>query len=783
MPSKKKKLSAEQVRNERLNHKRIIMRKIRFIRGFFMVAIFSLLGIVLYIKIINGEEYERVAIEQLVTSKTYDKVIKPNRGSILDRYGHSLASSTTVYDCILDVKLFLSDQVKDESREKTLNILNKVLNIPMEELQGYVKDDPSNELREVNYFKVAKGISKELANKIKEENPKCIFWEEDSFRSYPSENFASHLIGFIRANGEKWGIEKQYDGYLTGEEGRSMRLSTDLSESDIKITPPEHGDKVTLTIDKSIQNICENVVNKIGTELSPLSSSIVAMDINTGEILSWAEYPNFDLNKPSNIENINDMILKAEWDTLDDAKKTESLLALWRDSIVSDTFEPGSIYKPIVVSAALEEGAITEDDTFYCGGEKWFGSQRIPCHYTRGHGRQTLQQALANSCNVAMMEIIEKLGYESYYKYQREFGFGEKTGIDLPGEISSANWLNTIEQLKHSVYLATNSMGQGFTVTPIQIINAFSSAINGGNLMKPYIVSKITDKDNNIKLSNTPTLLRKTISKETSELIRNMLTAVLSPSGTGRLAAIEGYSIGGKTGTAQQGRREDNNNAYSFLGYLTADNPQIIVSVIINQPQNKEVQYPSPAPYFREVMLEIIKYKGIKPTGYTNVEDNINFENDAVELPDLKGESLAEAANALNDLGVDYEFVGATGSVVDSMIPLPGVKVQPNSSKVTLYIKRASEKEDLTKVPTVIGFNETYAYQVLKDAGFEPVIEQADYGEVLENITDNPTTFYEIKENTPQDNTNPITEKNIISQMPNADTEVPKGTIIKLKTR
>jgi stage V sporulation protein D (sporulation-specific penicillin-binding protein) len=749
-----------------------------------MFAIMFLISVVLYLKIIKGEEFEQLAINQLVSSESYDRVIKPNRGSILDRFGHSLATSTTVYDVILDVKLITGDNIDEEDREGSLIALNEILNIPMDELHGYVRDDPSNELLKSHYFKAAYGISKETADKIRDKDLTGVFLEEDSFRTYMNNNFASHLIGFIRTNGEKWGVEKYYDEYLSGKEGRSLRLYTDLYESDIRVTPPEHGDKITLTLDKSIQEISEEVANKIGSDLAPLSASVISMDVNSGEVLSWGQYPNFDLNDPSNISGINDAILEAQWDSLDDAQKTQGILKLWRDVNLSDTFEPGSIYKPIVVSAALEEGVIEEGRVFYCSGEKWFGSQRIPCHLESGHGSQNLDQALANSCNVAMMEIIHDLGAEKYYKYQREFGFGEKTGIDLPSEESSANLVNTLDQLKHSVYLATNSMGQGFNVTPIQMLAAFSATVNGGSLMKPYVVSKITDKDNKVTLSNSPELLRKVISQDVSDRMRGMLTYVIDwPYGTGRLAKIEGYKIGGKTGTAQQGVREDEKYAYSFIGYLTEEDPQVAVLISINQPQGKEIANPSAVPYFKEFMLSLIKYKGIKPTTESGSSDEIGLGNSSVELPDLKGETLTGAINILNNLGIDYEFAGSEGSVVESTIPLPGVRVQPNNTKITVYIKKASEGDELVPVPDVIGANESYAAEILRGEGLEPLIAQSSYGEAVENISDSPTTFYDMEEGAGQTGQEPVAEKNIISQMPNPETLVPKGTIIKLKTR
>lgn len=807
-------LEKERKRKQLEIQKETSIKKLEFIRIVFVLIFIALGGVIIYEKIIFGDSFERRAIEQQIVSSNVDVVINPNRGSILDKYSHSLAVSRTVYNVVLDVRTLLQvDNDKRTSKDyipgsptiknKVVTHLSKILGIEEEVLNKYL--EVNNQDRAINYAFgikmetqkkptmhqiIAKSIEKEKADEItkllESKEISNVHLEEDTKRTYTNNNVASQLIGFMRSD-VKWGLEKEYNEYLAGVEGRSFMRYNEYDSATNETINSKQGDTVVTTIDLTIQNIAEDIVNKVGVEYNPVNSSIIVMNPNTGEILSYAQYPNVNLNHPSNINEMNNEFIKVGWDELTEEEQYKKLNSVWKDFNATSTFEPGSIYKPIVVSAALEEGVIKEDDTYFCGGGKYFGSTLIPCWNTHGHGLQTVSQVLSNSCNVGMMDIVEKLGPEKYYKYQHDFGFGEKTGIDVPNEQSAASLLNTLQQLKNPVYLATNSMGQGFNSTAIQDITAFSAVINGGLLMKPYIVSQVVDKEGSIVKENVPTIVRKIISKETSDFLRVELKHVVSRGGTGVKAAIQGYNIGGKTGTAQQFKRSDELFAQSFIGYLTVENAELIAIAFIYLPEDYKKSETVPVSMIRELFLNIIKEKEIQPTGEVAEQDSIDISEEYITVEDYVGRDLVDVSKSLNSYGFDFEFVGTTGTKAKSQIPIAGTKVS-KKSKIYIYITGDEANNNVSDIPDVSGLTLKAAEELIKQSNLTSVSVESFYDEEIAfgatdatPLTPSPSPESQIDESGVENQKEIIMEEIVVNQMPSPKIQVSEGTEVKLK--
>ena len=457
-----------------------------------------------------------------------------------------------------------------------------------------------------------------------------------------------------------------------------------------------------------------------------LHAAILVMNPNTGEVYAMADSPTFDSNTPSDPTTVNTSEeFATQWAAMTDEEQLEYLTESWKNFNITNTFEPGSIYKPMVVAAALEEGIISENDTFVCNGSKTVYDREISCWQQSGHGTQTVEDVLANSCNVAMMDIGEKMGVSLFYKYQKDFGFGEKTGIDLPGEESAAN-LMFAENAIGPVELATMSFGQSFNCTAIQVLTAFSAVINGGNLMQPYVVSQIIDSDGEIIYEKTPTLVRKVISEETSNTVRKYLQAVID-TGTGKKAKIEGYAIGGKTGTAQQAIRANEQYTVTFVGFLPVDNPEIIAIAILDRPAGYTEGSTSAAPMLKGLLENIIKYLGIPKT--EAVDENSEAAANTIVLDDLTQYSTNDAIMYLSMKGLNYQVVGE-GSVVTSSVPHAGTEVAEDST-VIVYVTKGPNDDNMTQTPNVMGRTYDEAVGALMEAGLSPVVNGDENGVVV----------------------------------------------------
>lgn len=690
-----------------------IKGKLLLVKIAFMLILLALLCRVAYFKVVKGQEYETRAIYQQ-TNQT-DKIINPNRGSIIDRNNQVIALSSSAPNVILDARVLMQNTAQQQ--ERTVDEISTLLNINKDEIKKYLVADANGKYKA--YIPLAKKIDRKVAETITDKKLKGIWLETNSKRSYPYSTLASHIVGFMGGETGLWGIEKKYNEYLTGIAGRSFVLYQDQNDIENEIIEAQDGATVVSTIDANIQQFAEDAIINAKKTSEPENAAIIVMNPNTAEVLAMASTPSFDLNRPYDLS-----LQGMDSSKMNDKEISDTLNRVWQNYNISSTYEPGSTFKPIVVAAALEEGLISVDDHFYCSGSKQVveGEKPIKCWKTTGHGDQTLEDVLANSCNVAMMQIAEKMGAETFYKYQKAFGFGEKTGIDLPGEASAENLLHPLNKI-NKVELATMSFGQTFNATPLQLINAFSAVINGGNLMKPYTVSQIVDSNNKVIFENRPTIERKVISKSTSDVVRHYLQAVVER-GTGQKVKIEGYPIGGKTGTAEQGVRTQDQYVLSFVAYLPIDNPQVIALALLDRP--KEQDQGSAGPMLKELLEKTISYIGIEPTlGLENAQQ----QTKDIVLDDYTNLNLFEVTSSLSMLNLKFEIYG-TGNTVVNQVPKAGEAVKPGA-KVMIYVTKSENSESVT-VPDLKSKTYEEALTILNQLKLTAMVEGNQDGTIVE---------------------------------------------------
>ncbi len=626
------------------------------------------------IQFVEGVEkqYRKVATVQ---QASLDKSIIANRGAISDRNGEMLALSTTVYDVILDIQnmfdpIFSEEEI-NKNINKNINVLSSILDIDKEEIAKYYEIDPeTNKPKYIDYMylKIASKVPYDAYKEILEENLRSVYLMENTKRTYPKDNLASQIVGFLRGDYayDYYGLENNYNDYLLGVNGRKFSTFNKNGENYVDIEQPIDGNTVQTTLDTNIQRVAEEVVFEYSEEYKAQNGAIIVMKADTSEILAMAQYPTFNANEPGKYAYFNKTTFVEDYEKLidngEESEAFESIMSVWNNFSISSTFEPGSTYKPSVIAAALEEKVISPTDTIFCNGNIEVQDKTIRCWNIYGHGTQTPLQVLENSCNVGMIIFAEKMGPDLFLKYQEDFGFGHLTGIDLPGEVSASNIIYNIEDLRNSLKLATSSMGQGFNSTALQSINAFASIVNGGNLMKPYIVSEIVDENGKVVFKNEPTLIRKTISKDTSDFLRVGMQNVVEI-GTGKNARIPGYTIGGKTGTAEQGDRTEENETVSFIGYFPVENPEYIVMSVLHLPEIDVSGGAQAAPMAREVMEYIIEYYSIAPS--KDIENQTNIVNsEQIITPDLIGYDVDEAVEQLINLGLDFQVYDSGQYVV-----------------------------------------------------------------------------------------------------------------------
>lgn len=548
-----------------------------------VLAFVGLIGKITHINATNGDKYTKIVLDQ---QQYNSRLIPFKRGDIIDRNGTTIATSERVYNVILDANVMLSN--KDEKKNQEMIIKVKEALQTSFQIESSVVDDVVENNPDGYYNVLKKKVSYKDAQAFKKKysNISCIWLEEDYIRTYPYSTLASDIIGFtVAGNLGNAGIEASYNSILNGTDGREYGYLDTDSSLERTVKEAVDGKNVMSTIDISLQSIVEKHIlafneahkNEARPGAGSKNTAVIIMNPNTGEILAEASYPNFDLNNP---RDLTAYYTQQEIDAMSEAEQLDAMNQIWRNFCVSDIFEPGSTAKPFTVAAGLECGALSGNEVYNCGGSLYVGGYTISCHKREGHGNQTLSDSIANSCNVAMMKMITTIGVDEFCKYQSVFGFGQETGIDLPGE---ATGLLYDKESMDSSSLATNSFGQNFNVTMTQMVAAFSSLINGGNYYEPHIVKQILDKNGNVIENKNPVLLKKTISRETSETLRSYMKQTMT-TGTGKNAQVPGYSIGAKTGTAEKHPRKQGNYVISYMGFAPAENPEVLVYVVIDEP-------------------------------------------------------------------------------------------------------------------------------------------------------------------------------------------------------
>lgn len=661
-------------------------RKLALLFVIIVLILIGIFGWMVYIIRVSGEKYTRKVLAQQDTNSV---LLPYKRGDIYDRNGTILATSEKVYNLILDPAVLLENQnVQPEKDcvEPTLQALVSYFGLDREELNTIIEEKKNS-----HYVVLAKQLTKdqvsELEEAMEETNSRIAgVWLEDSYiRRYPYNNLACNVIGYtVAGNVGQYGIEQQYSEILNGENGRSYNYLNEDLEQEKTVRPATDGNSVISTIDITLQEIVEKEIadfqekyrNAYREGDGSYTTAAIMMNPNNGEIYAMASNRNYDLNNPYDVV-LNGLYTEEEAANLSEEERLNALNELWRNYCISDTYEPGSTAKPLTVAAALETGIVHDGDTYLCDGKKNVAGKDIWCSKKIGHGVITLEGSIVLSCNDALMQIAEKLGETNFSRYQNMFNLGLRTNIDLPGEARTDSLIYYAKENAPSenlvmrvTDLATNSFGQNFNVTMIQMASAFSSCINGGYYYKPHVVKKVMDNSGGTIENIDPVLLRTPISSKTSALLRRYLynTMYGEPDANGngataKTARIAGYAMGGKTGTAEMIPRDKTNYLVSFIGFAPADHPEVVLYVIVDRP-NAEKQYTSAfaQELWKNIMKEALPYLNIYPT--EEIPEDMKAE--------VEAEQAAAAATQEEEESEEEEPV-PEGAVVD---PQTGETVQ-----------------------------------------------------------------------------------------------------------
>ncbi len=728
----------------------------------FFVLFILVAGNFFRISVLNNKKYQNMANDQHFGSIT----ISAHRGSIYDSKNTALAKSASVYKVFLDPSRFREDMETLEKRiikaneeikngtykpktEKTTDAngeeTGEVVVIPLPTSITNFRDEAVAFLAEkleitpervkeameedsqysVLQDQVEKPVADEVLAFFNRYDMTCLNVEEDTKRYYPQNELAASVIGFTGADGYGiYGIEAYYDDYLAGVDGRTISAKdsngNELPYRYSKTYPAQNGNDVYLTLDMNIQYILEKYLNEMNDKFQVKNRSCaILMNAKTGAIYGMATCPSFDLNNPREITDPLSLaaLQELEGEALESAKG-EARELQWKNKCITETYEPGSVFKVVTSASAFEENLIDlEKDSFFCSGQVEIPGafQPIKCHDVSGHGAQSYQMALMHSCNPAFIEIGKRLGVEKFCYYFDAFGLREKTGIDLPAEVAGNGY--TADNMS-AVDLAESSFGQAETITPIEMITSYCAAINGGYLLKPYVVDKILDEDGNVVLKNERTVKRQVVSESTSAIMRDALEKVVTLNGGGNVT-IKGYSIGGKSGTSQRlsitaqglavddGQEEDSSiqeYGASYVCFTPADDPEIILLVLADMPDKEIGYYGSQVavPTARNILTEVLPYLGINPE-YSEEE----LANLDVKVPLLEG-SLSDAKATLEGLGITPEVIGDGENVV-AQSPKTGKSISKDGT-VYLYTE-SSHTVDYTEVPDLKGLSAEYANQ------------------------------------------------------------------------
>lgn len=565
---------------KRLNN--AMKKRTIFACAFIALLFVILIGRLVYFSIFKNNIYKR----QVLSQQNYSSETLPyKRGDILDRDGNTLATSQKMYTLILEPKNILRSE---KIQQETIKALHKYMKLDEDKLLKFIKKHKNSYYSvyrdELSYSDIAD--LKDFIASDKADNVSGIVFSEKYKRRYPNQSLASQVIGFV-SDGTigTGGIEQYYNSTLSGVNGRKYKYLNEELEQDSSIVEPENGKTVVSTIDSNIQKLAEDQLAKFEKKYGSKGSSILVMNPNNGEIYAMANSTSYNLESPRDDKNLLKKYSQSEVNNMSEKQKTEAFNEIWKNPIVSNAFEPGSTYKPFTVAAGLEEGILKGNETYYCDGYQKVGPHIIHCSHRNGHGLITLSQSISLSCNDALMQIAEKEWKNVFAKYQRNFNFGKKTGIDLPGEAQTASLLHDAKDMT-AADLATSSFGQSFNCSMIQMASAFSSLINGGYYYKPHVVKQLRSSTGEVVSNVEPTMVKQTVSKETSDKLKKYMKETVE-SGTGTKAKMKDYTAGGKTGTAQKIPRSAGTYIVSFCGFAPAENPQVLVYVVIDEIQKE----------------------------------------------------------------------------------------------------------------------------------------------------------------------------------------------------
>ena len=680
-----------------------------------------------YLQVVQADMWKEKASSQ----QMYSTSITATRGNIYDRNMKTLARSVTVWT------VFISPaEMKEEQRELVASGLSEILDVDYDMV--YEKSLKTWRYNETIKRKVDNDTADEVTAFIQENDIRGIYLTEESMRYYPYGNLASTVLGFTGSDGSgAYGLEAYYNKALSGTDGviASVRNAkgTAMPFSEQQIYDAEDGQSLVLTIDETVQHYLEKHLENAVQEHEVQNRAVgIVMDVKTGEILAMSTKPDFDPNEPSAIydtataEALAEQLEEAGGDEekLDAYYEAlgEAQLAQWRNKAISDPYEPGSVFKLITASAALETGTVTGSTPFYCPGYIEVAGNRIACWKAGGHGNLDFVGAIKGSCNPAFIMTGQALGAELFMEYLDKFGLYDVTGVDLPGEATSIMHSRETMLNENMASLSSASFGQTFKVTALELMTAVNATVNGGYLMQPYVVSQVLDSDGNVISSTEPVVVRQVISEETSALVASYAEQVVSgEGGSGARAAVPGYRIGGKTGTSQKLDQEGDETILSFYGFAPADDPEIAVLVMLDEPQ-KNNQYGSviAAPVVGNILADILPYLGFEPS-YTEEE----LSSADMATPYLINYGLQEAQSTLVQAGLEYRVVGSGTTVVGQT---PGAAMPiPGGGTVVLYTEEG--EKTTASVPYVIGKTGNEANRLILNAGFNIKIE----GESLEH--------------------------------------------------
>lgn len=641
----------------------------------FVIIALLLLGLIvrlMYIEHTSGKKYEKKVLSQ----QKYDSTVIPyQRGNITDCKGTILATSVDVYNVILDCKVLNSDSADIDPTIDALITCFPQLNET--DLRNLITDKPKSQYNvlakklsyeEIRAFEDMQAAEKEASDKKSGDAEKKgkingVWFEKEYQREYPYGSLASAVVGFTTSgNLGMNGVENSYNSVLNGTNGREYGYLNSDSNFEKTVIDAQNGNDVTLTIDANIQKIVEDKIAAFEEEYRDAAREgagskhvgVIVMNPQNAEVLAMANYPNYDSSNP---RDLSAYYTQEEIDAMDDDAELDALNQLWSNFCITYTYEPGSTVKPFTVACGLDTGTLDPNRTFICDGYETISGHDIHCVNTNGHGLETVEDALKNSCNDALMQMSYDIGPENFSKYQQIFGFGTKTNIDLPGEARTDSLIYTEDQLS-TINLATNSFGQNFNVTMIQVASAFCSIINGGNYYQPHVVKKITDENGNVIQEDNGTLLKKTVSSSTSELLKQYLYATVSD-GTGKYAKVPGYSMGGKTGTAQKLPRGQGNYLVSFIGFAPVDNPQLLVYVVVDEPNAEEEFHSTFAQEIAKgIFEETLPYLNI----YPDEDIVVTEETDPAEAP-------TDGTTDVPDSAPEDSMVDQTPDIAEETVP------------------------------------------------------------------------------------------------------------------